>query len=143
MVAAKNIMPRPTQEGSVLTNVNGRWGEGQVRAYKVYTALLTQTGTDAPVATVLENTLGGTVVWTYSNVGEYTATLSSAFTTNKVFFIERGKRDFVGEGPPWVFLQHTSTNTIKLFIHDGSDPQELNNLAGGYEPYPIEIRVYD
>lgn len=30
--------------------------------YKVYTALLTQTGTDAPVATVLENTLGGTPI---------------------------------------------------------------------------------
>ncbi len=34
-------------------------------SYDVYTALLTQTGTDAPVATVLENTLGAvTVVWT-------------------------------------------------------------------------------
>ena len=29
---------------------------------KVYRALLTQTNTDAPVATVLENTMGGTVV---------------------------------------------------------------------------------
>ena len=31
---------------------------------KVYRALLSQTGTAAPTATVLENTLGGTVVWT-------------------------------------------------------------------------------
>lgn len=30
----------------------------QAQKYKVYTALLTQSGTDAPVATVLENTLG-------------------------------------------------------------------------------------
>lgn len=51
--------------------------------YKVYTALLTQTGTDAPVATVLENTLGGTVVWTYADVGLYVGTLVGAFTVNK------------------------------------------------------------
>ena len=31
---------------------------GDSRPYKVYTALLTQSSTDAPVATVLENTLG-------------------------------------------------------------------------------------
>lgn len=38
---------------------------------KVYVALLTQSGTDAPVATVLKNTLGGEVVWTYMGVGYY------------------------------------------------------------------------
>ena len=46
---------------------------------KVYRALLTQTGTAAPTATVLQNTLGGTLVWTRLNVGEYKATLASAF----------------------------------------------------------------
>ena len=51
---------------------------------KVYRALLTQTGTDDPVATVLENTLGGAVVWTYSDVGVYIGTLTGAFTANKV-----------------------------------------------------------
>ena len=51
--------------------------------YKVYTALLTQSGTNAPVATVLQNTLGGTVVWTRVSSGDYEGTLSSAFTSNK------------------------------------------------------------
>lgn len=50
---------------------------------KTYRALLTQTGTDAPVATVLENTLGGTLVWTRSDVGLYIGTLAGAFTANK------------------------------------------------------------
>lgn len=45
---------------------------------KVYRALLTQTGTDAPVATVLENTLGA-VVWTYQGVGIYRGLLTNAF----------------------------------------------------------------
>mgnify|MGYP006274616671 CR=1 FL=1 len=33
--------------------------------YKVYSALLTQTGTNAPVATILQNTIGS-MVWSYS-----------------------------------------------------------------------------
>lgn len=53
---------------------------------KLYRALLTQGGTAAPVATVLENTLGGTVVWTRASLGTYTATLAGAFLANKVLF---------------------------------------------------------
>lgn len=49
----------------------------------VYRALLTQTGTNAPVATVLENTLGGAVVWSYNDVGIFTATLAGAFPSGK------------------------------------------------------------
>lgn len=41
------------------------------RIYKVYTALLTQTGTGAPTATVLENTLGFVPTFTYNGVGIY------------------------------------------------------------------------
>jgi len=54
-------------------------------AVKVYRALLNQSGTNAPVATVLENTLGGTVVWSYSGVGFYTGTLVGAFALAKTF----------------------------------------------------------
>ena len=50
---------------------------------KVYIALLTQSGTDAPVATVLKNTLGGTVVFTRDEAGTYLATLAGVFTLNK------------------------------------------------------------
>ena len=56
-------------------------------SYKVYTALLTQSGTDAPEAIVFENTLGGTVTWTYEDVGLYLATCSGCFTENKTMTI--------------------------------------------------------
>ena len=59
------------------------------RPYKVYTALLTQTGTSAPVATVLENTLGGEVVWTRDGSGYYIATSSGLFTENKTGFFSK------------------------------------------------------
>ena len=53
-----------------------------VPTYKVYTALLTQTGEDAPTATVLENTLGD-IVWTRIDEGIYIGTLSNSFIENK------------------------------------------------------------
>lgn len=52
---------------------------------KVYRALLTQAGTAAPAATVLENGLGGTVAWTRTGVGVYVGTLAGAFTADRTF----------------------------------------------------------
>ena len=59
-------------------------------SYDVYTAILTQTGTSAPTATVLENTLGGTVVWTYNAEGSYIGTLTGAFTADKTAIFTGG-----------------------------------------------------
>jgi hypothetical protein len=50
--------------------------------YKEYVAGLTQAGTNAPVATVLSNTLG-TVTLARSNVGQYSFNSSALFTSNK------------------------------------------------------------
>jgi hypothetical protein len=52
---------------------------GKADAVPTYVAFIEQSGTDAPVATVLKNTLGGEVVWTYDGVGFYTGTLAGAF----------------------------------------------------------------
>jgi hypothetical protein len=65
------------------SDLQAQLGGGSTPSYKVYTALLTQTDDDDPVATVLENTLGGTVVWTRSVAGYYIGTLAGTFTTNK------------------------------------------------------------
>ena len=48
-----------------------------VKPYKVYTAVLTQTGTNAPVATILENTFGENIVWSYGGTGTYYATVTT------------------------------------------------------------------
>lgn len=45
--------------------------------YLVYTALLTQSGTNAPTAIVLQNTLGATITLSYDNVGQYYVTSSA------------------------------------------------------------------
>jgi len=64
---------------------------------KVYKALLTQSGTNAPVATVLENTLGFTVDWIYEGEGSYKTNTEGLLIENTylVFFgdARAGNRD--------------------------------------------------
>lgn len=109
--------------------------QSATRPYKVYTALISQTGTSAPTAIVLENTLGGTVVWTRTASGQYLATLSGAFTVDKTVPII------------------SATSVSYMFA---SKPNSINNLVvhtalestGGFgDGYlvntPIEIRVYN
>lgn len=106
-------------------------------SYAVYTALLTQTGTNAPVATILENTLGGVPVWSYDSVGFYKLTLVGAFTIGKttafitpygntVTFNVSANSD-VNE----IFI-NSATLTVGVYI-DGNDL---------LVDTPIEIRVY-
>lgn len=54
---------------------------------KVYKALLTQTGTSAPVATVLVNTLSGVPTLLYDGVGNYRVQLTGEFTVGKTFML--------------------------------------------------------
>lgn len=101
-------------------------------SYLKYVALLTQTGTDAPVATVLENTLGGTVVWSYDDSGEYIATLAGVFTENKTAV-------FCGNTAAAFLSGYWDTvNTVKLDV--SADDGTL--IDDGLALTPIEIRVY-
>jgi hypothetical protein len=51
---------------------------------KIYVALLTQTGTNAPVVTILQSTFSGALTWTYTGVGIYTVTsASNEFTSTR------------------------------------------------------------
>ena len=54
--------------------------------YKVYTALLTQTGTNPPVATVLENTLGVNLTFGYLAIGVYTINNLNGWDRTKLWY---------------------------------------------------------
>lgn len=54
---------------------------------RVYRAILNQSGTSAPTATVLENTLGGTPTFSRGGAGDYQMTLSLAFASAKTHVI--------------------------------------------------------
>ena len=109
----------------------------KIRPYKVYVALLTQTSTNAPTATVLENTLGGTVVWSYSATGQYLATLTGAFTSSKTaIYIQDGVK--TGGGNYYVTASRVSADVVAVYSSDNS----FNGINGGISNRTIEIRVY-
>ena len=96
--------------------------------YTVYTALLTQAGTAAPVATILQNTTGGTFTWTRQSAGNYTVTASTAlFTVNKtIVFGNQGNN--LNDKFQW---NRTSDTTLDLIVYEN----RLNNGS-------FEIRIY-
>jgi len=100
-----------------------------VKPYKVYTALLSQTGTNAPTATVLENTLGGTIVWTRNSTGLYTGTLAGVFTANKT----------------WTSITSTATGTVTGAVSTSVDTVTVatSSLDSALTNSAIEIRVYN
>lgn len=109
--------------------------------YKVYTALITQFGTNAPVATVLENTLSGTPVWTRTGVGVYPITLTGAFPNdNKLFILpSRAGVLIVADVVFYFIAEYTSANVITLHFYDtGFIPMDLENNVF----FCFEIRVY-
>ena len=115
-------------DGTIASTVDGQ--------PKVYRALLTQTGTNAPVATVLENTLGGDVVWTRGLTGIYFGTLAGAFPSGKTYV------------SPFQYVD-TSNGAYQLYRYD-DDAVTIESLTGvdlsdslfaAYFPVPIQILV--
>lgn len=110
------------------------------RPYKVYTALLSQTGTNAPIATVLENTLGGNIVWTRIDEGIYIGTLSNSFIENKTGVIINNTAYATDSQITTADILTSSTVNIQTsYTTEGvfglEDSCMYNNL--------IEIRVYN
>ena len=111
------------------------------RPYKVYTALLSQSGTNAPVATVLENTLGGTVVWTRGSVGLYIGTLDNGFssTLSKVrIFISGGEPSQNATGFYNALPNNIDSVQVNTRNTSGSLADSLMSTGA-----TIEIRVYN
>lgn len=104
--------------------------------YKVYTALVTQDEPNAPIVTVLENTLGVVPVWYYDNIGSFYVESIGTFKTSKTGVIT---------GP-------TSMNSLASYIRFRIDLEDQvwftaqrNNGSpdsNGFENTLVEIRVY-
>lgn len=104
-------------------------------AYTIYKALLTQTSTNAPVATILENTLGD-VVWRRDNVGAYSFDLPDL--SNKLVFIKINSGNIFNviiNGSWFDNTIYIQTTQITLGIPDFQD--ELLSLT------PIQIEIYN
>ena len=141
--ALKANLASPIFTGSVVVptavNANEAVNKGQLdaaaRPYKVYTAIIQQSGTNAPVATVLENTLGGTVVWSRNTNGVYYGTLTGAFAFNKtVCFATSASANATNK----IGIGITNANFVTLRATNSVDV-ESDGVVGDLS---IEIRVY-
>lgn len=100
--------------------------------YKKYIALLSQTGTNAPVATIIENTLTSEIIWTYNGVGDYTGTLTGEFTQYKTTIYHNN----TAQGFTYVNWQNEDEIDIETWNTLGV------NSNGQLDYMTIEIRVY-
>jgi hypothetical protein len=107
---------------------------------KVYEALLTQSGTDAPTATILRNTLGVVPTLSYVSPGIYRLNASGAFDENKtIVMIGTGEtanpteQFIVTRTDNYIIILTTSINfTTKTY----DELDELLNYT------PIQIKIY-
>lgn len=149
---ANQALPSVTgKEGKVLGVSAGNLAwvnqQGSSVVYKKYVALLTQSGTDAPIATILENTIGA-IVWTRGSLGDYIGTLAGAFPQNKTFIPGFGG---IGASVPlfnsvpadqfYNMYAAQDTNRIVVQFYDSSGDQ-IEWSTTGFAAVPIEIRVY-
>jgi len=100
--------------------------------YKKYIALLKQTGTSAPVATVIENTLSDSIIWTYNGVGIYTGTLTNEFTQYKTTIYHNN----TAQGFTYVNWQNEDEIDVETWNATGT------RVNGQLDYMTIEIRVY-
>jgi len=115
--------------------------------YNVYTAILTQAGTGAPTATVLENTLSGTIVWSRTAAGDYRGTLAGEFDYNNTIIMGLTRNDIAAFFPAnHIFTAGVlDANTIYLGTHTTSvSGVDVVKTAKDdlLLSIPIEIRVY-
>jgi len=109
--------------------------------YKVYTALLTQAGTNAPTAIVLENTLGVIPTFSYSQAGDYSLDAAGAFTANKTHALI-GPGDWNADSGSFpMFSIYVDPDALYISSMNFAGVPAAAN--GGLSNTAIEIRVYD
>ena len=130
-VPLPNTDAKPITNNFTVSDVSSLFNLG----YKVYVASLIQTGTSAPVATVLQNTTGGTFTWLYADVGKSQIAVSGiTLPANKVAIFMSSSTGNLGLGG-----KITTTTQI--------DVEQFGSGGGGYADgmlagTSIEIRIY-
>ena len=128
--------------GSYSSNPTRNFSVGSVvqagLGYTVYSALIDQTGTSAPSATILKNNTTATLTWARTSAGIYTVTAdSNIFTVNKtVVFMNYGNPSSDGLPPKWA---RTSDTVITVTTSDETAVLDDGILTSG----AFEIRIYN
>jgi hypothetical protein len=126
--------------------------KAKLLGYRTYKAMLTQTGTDAPVAVVLENTLKLTVTYQYDSAGIYYALVNTPLFDSPTETID-GRKVEVVMTPQSVLNPSTIVNTISaypVFIYvigiatwDNDLANFVDDVLGNYCSTILEIKIYN
>lgn len=123
------------------TKIATRYYSGSLTGadYLEYSAVLSQSGTSDPTATVIKNTLGGTVVWTRAVTGAYLGTLTGAFAGNVV--INQTVGVDAGYGLPSIYFVYIdSDDAIGVNTYSDYGSTASDGIMSGYTY--IEVKVY-
>ena len=113
-------------------------GGGSVN-YKEYVAQITQTGTNAPVANIIVNTLPETPTWAYGGVGFY-----QLFSAGNIFTPEKTVCFLSPEGAALHKYQYFQIDAGELNIYTSDISGGSNTPTNGQLfNQGIMIRVYD
>lgn len=152
--AAANVIPKSDGTNLVTSRITDDGTNLAVdgvtvypRPYKTYAAVLTQSSTDAPVATVLENTTGATFTWARSTFGTYTVTASSAVLAANKTFILFGNTKLGTSGVGATSFTTAAIRTSTTVITVTTSQQTAEDASGGMTDgqmteMAFEIRVY-
>ena len=120
---------------TVTSTLNGRAVSDILPTYTKYIALITQSSTAAPTVIELENTIGP-IIWTRKATGEYSGTLSGAFTANKTYAtISQSLANSI-------VLITTTANDINIITTNLQNPTAAKHDSH-LSKNTIEIRVYE
>lgn len=112
---------------NVTKTTKGDKGDNSL-SYTSYVALVSQTGTNNPTKTILENSIGA-IVFTYNVAGNYIGTLSGAFPAAKTFLNIQPIK-----GVTVASITRLTDNTFEI---------DTVSTNGVLDKTGIEIRVYN
>jgi hypothetical protein len=120
---------------------------GSTLPYTIYSCTLIQTGTNDPVATVLENTLSGTPVWTRTSTGLYYLTLNGEFSNANKLVISTPQPRVLFSGANHDFYSSNRIDNNIIFLQSTwtSNTTGLITVADGvmWSATHFEIKVYE
>ena len=104
--------------------------------YKVYTAVLSQTGTASPTAIVLQNTIGNISI-AYESAGRYRIVGDDVFPFDKTYVTPYGFSSLT-DLPDGIWSEVYGTNEIQIYSVNNAD-----YVDGQLNYTPIEVRLYN
>jgi len=124
----------PADVGNAIKAANN-----ELRPYKVYTALLNQNVGEAPVATILENSLGGVPAYNYGDTGDIIVILAGAWPAGRTWCMAE-KGGSINVGTHFVDLNRVTDDNLSLRIRGFAS---AGDYVDGLVDAIVEIRVYN